>query len=425
MYSFRSLRSASQKLVKLSADTRSRSLNHLAELLHSNTAALIEASELDYNEHKLQLAPASAARLILTAEKIASIVDGVRQLAQIADPVGQIEARTELDSGLVLERRAVPLGVFGIIFESRADVAPQILSLALRSGNAVVLKGGKETRRINGIYAEIATQITSMESELPTEWFQMHHDRAVVDAMLTAVNDIDLIIPRGSNELVKSIKERSLVPVLSHADGVCHLYVHESADINQAIALIIDSKTQYPAACNALESALIDRSIAPQILPLLLDSAQSSGIELRGCPEFLSFSPGAQLVTGEQWHTEYGENILAVKILRDCSEAIEHINSFGSHHTDAIVAKNPMIIDAFLQEVDSASVFANCSTRFADGFRYGLGAEIGISTGRVHARGPVGIEGLMTYKYQLRGDGHLVATYTGTDARRFIHRRLS
>jgi glutamate-5-semialdehyde dehydrogenase len=425
MYNFAGLRAASRTLSELTAQERSAALLSFADLLESESETLLEASAKDYAEHKATLSPANAARLLLSPQKIATIIAQVRSVAALQDPIGVIQTRTELDKGLVLERVSAPIGVFAIIFESRADVAPQILSLALRSGNAVVLKGGKETQRVNNFYASIMKKTTDHITTIGNDWFQMHHDRATVDALLGAVNDIDLIIPRGSNELVQSIKERSLVPVLSHADGVCHIYVHESAHLQDALALILDSKTQYPAACNAVETVLIDRSIAPQFLPLLIQRAEEHNIELRGCEELLRLAPKAQEVTGSDWHTEYGDTILAIKVVAAYEQALAHINTFGSHHTDAIIAKDPVIIEKFLKQVDSASVFANCSTRFADGFRYGLGAEIGISTGRIHARGPVGIEGLMTYKYMLRGDTNIVATYAGEEGKPFLHNKLS
>jgi glutamate-5-semialdehyde dehydrogenase len=425
MYNFSALRAASRQLTELSAKRRSEMLLHFAELIAAQSTILLDASQADYAEHKSVLTAANAARLLLSKEKIATIIAQIRHVAALKDPIGNIQSRTELDTGLILEKISIPIGVFGIIFESRADVAPQILSLAIRSGNAVILKGGSETQRVNSFYASLAQQTTDTISEIDTPFFQMHHDRNVVDALLSASNDIDLIIPRGSNQFVQSIKQKSLIPVLSHADGVCHLYVHKSASLQQALALVVDSKTQYPAACNALETVLIDQNIAPILLPELIRVAQEKNIELRGCEEFTSFCPQALLVPGSDWHTEYGENILAVKVVAGYEQAIEHINTFGSHHTDVIVSSDQIIIEKFLSQVDSASVFANCSTRFADGFRYGLGAEIGISTGRIHARGPVGIEGLMTYKYVLRGNGNIVADYIGEKSKVFLHTPLA
>ena len=328
---------------------------------------------------------------------------------------------TILDTDLILKKISVPIGVIGIIFESRADVAPQILSLILRSANSVVLKGGKESRHTNTVYQAIASQLCSQAPYLPQHWFQLHHDREVVSEMLQASGEIDLIVPRGSNELVQSIIAQSRIPVLGHADGVCHLYIHSSANLAQALALTLDAKLQYPAACNALETILVDRKIAADFIPMLLSAAKERQVELRGDAEFRQYAPHAPEVSGDCWHTEYAGAILAVRIVSALEEAIDHINANGSHHTDAIAATVVEVIEKFTTEVDSANVFSNCSTRFADGFRYGFGAEIGISTGRIHARGPVGIEGLMTYKYVLSGAGQQVADYTGKNPRPFLH----
>ncbi len=421
MSSFSAVRNAARQLALLSAETRSKALVHFAELVQTNQISLVDASTADLEEHGKSLNDASRQRLTLTPVKIAQIAVGIQQVATLPDPIGRVERKTLLDDGLILEKVSVPLGVFGVIFESRADVAPQILSLALRSGNGVVLKGGSESRRINSKWNEIAQQLSIKIPELPSEWFQIHHERAIVDEMLKAQHDLDLIIPRGSNALVQSITEKSKVPVLGHADGVCHLFVDRGADINLALRLIIDSKAQYPAACNALETVLIDSNAADTLLPILIEKAKSVGIELRGDEELRRFLPHAKFVSADQWHTEYGELILAVKVVSDISSAIDHINHYGSHHTECIVSSNQQSIERFLREVDSANVYANCSTRFADGFRYGFGAEIGISTGRIHARGPVGIEGLLTYKYLLTGSGQIVADYVGEKARPFKH----
>lgn len=419
MYNFRPLREASRNLSQLDPGQRTAALIAFADLLQQRSGELIAASAADIQEHGATLPAASLARLLLDTSKMTQIVTGVRQVAGLKDPVGAVQQRTVLDDGLELERIAVPLGVFGIIFESRADVAPQIMSLALRSANAVVLKGGSETKRINSLYGEIAAAVPG----LPEGWFQLHHQRDVVDAMLNAAGEIDLLIPRGSNELVQSIIERSRVPVLGHADGVCHIFVDKAADLKKALAVILDAKTQYPAACNAVETVLVDHAISTQFIPLLIEGAAAAGVELRGDASLQKFLPQASLVSGDRWHTEYGEKILAVAVSENITAAISHINSFGSHHTDCIISENSSAIEQFFAQVDSANVYSNCSTRFADGFRYGFGAEIGISTGRIHARGPVGMDGLMTYKYLLRGAGQTVAQYSGESPRPFKHIR--
>jgi len=361
----------------------------------------------------------------LTREKIDQIADGVRALAALPDPVGRRLSATLLDDGLVLEKQAVPLGVFGVIFESRSDVLPQILALALKSANGVVLKGGSETRYVSKVYVDLVASIAG----LPLGWFQVYNERAVVDALLSAYGEIDLIIPRGSNALVQSIMTRTKIPVLGHADGVCHIYVDKSADVDVSVRIVIDSKAQYPAACNAVETVLIHRERVEQFLPKLIEAASIEGIELRGEDELRKFLPSAEKITRDGWHCEYGALILAIKVVDSLEEAIAHIARWGSGHTDCILTEDNASAELFLAEVDSANVYHNCSTRFADGYRYGLGAEVGISTGRIHARGPVGIEGLMTYRYVLRGKGQLVETYVkpsdGSQARLFIHQAVS
>lgn len=419
MSNFSAVRKAARELSLLSGALRSDAILKFSQLISENAASLIEASKEDLSEHGAALSAASRQRLVLSDEKIEQIAAGVKQVAALLDPIGVVQQRTELDSGLDLERIAVPIGVFGVIFESRADVAPQILSLALRSANAVILKGGSESKRVNTRWSDLACQL----STLPKNWFQMHHERSIVDTMLAARGEIDLIIPRGSNELVRSISERSTVPVLGHADGVCHLFIDRSADLELALKVVIDSKVQYPAACNALETLLVDAPIAESFLPLFIKRAKELGIELRGSQDLRKYLPNAPIIEGDAWHIEYGDLILALKVVPDLNSAIEHINHYGSQHTDGIIAGDAEAISRFSREVDSANVYSNCSTRFADGFRYGFGAEIGISTGRIHARGPVGIEGLLTYKYLLHGSGQIVADYSGANAKKFTHRK--
>lgn len=424
MSEFSGIRRAARTLSLCSVDERTQALEALAQGILAAQEKLIEASQLDIEEHGSSLSNASRARLELSPAKVNQIAISIRQVAALPDPIGTVQQRTLLDDGLELERITIPLGVFGVIFESRADVAPQILSLALRSGNGVILKGGSETRRINSLYAEIAENISTRVPAIPPGWFEMHHDRDVVARMLNAPGEIDLIIPRGSNELVQSIMKASKVPVLGHADGVCHILVDRDADIQTALDVILDAKTQYPAACNTVETVLIDAAVAEEFLPLLVAAAERSKIELRGGTALRAHLPKAPAIIGDDWHTEYGDLILAVEVVDNCEAGIDHINCHGSHHTDCILTNNKTTAEKFLAKVDSANVYVNCSTRFADGFRYGFGAEIGIGTGRIHARGPVGIEGLLTYKYVLRGNGQTVKQYTGDSARQFKHQKL-
>jgi glutamate-5-semialdehyde dehydrogenase len=423
MGKFTQLRDASRKLQLLKANQRDLALNILADLIHEHSPSLINASELDLKENGESMTNANRARLILDSKKISQLVLGIRQVAKLSDPVGKTLDATVLDENLLLTKVSVPLGVLGVIFESRADVAPQIISLALRTANGVVMKAGSESKHVNSEYQKILIELSTSLEFLPNDWCQIYHQREIVKEMLAATEEIDLIIPRGSYELVKSVSENTKIPVLGHAAGVCHLYIHQSADLEKALNILFDAKLQYSAACNAIETVLIDNSLATTFIPKLITLAKERALELRGDEEFCKYDPSAIQIKSDAWNQEYGDAILAVKVVKDHNQAIEHINKYGSHHTDAIVAKSESAINTFLNRVDSANVYSNCSTRFADGFRYGFGAEIGISTGRIHARGPVGIDGLMTYKYILEGDGQIVADYVGEDAKAFLHLR--
>lgn len=299
-----------------------------------------------------------------------------------------------------------------MIFESRPDVLYQVLGLALRTGNGVILKGGREATRTNRAMIEVARE-SLLKHGFPCEWFALLEGRESVDELLKHDDLVDLVIPRGSNEFVRHIQANSRIPVLGHAAGVCHLYVHPSADLDQALTVIVDAKTQYPAACNSVETVLVDKAIAADFLPRLHETLSALGVRVRMCKESAPLFACEDIVQDDEWSTEYAALSIAIKIVPKIEAAIEHINLYGSHHTDGILGRNNEASELFLTSVDSASVFSNCSTRFADGYRFGFGAEIGIGTGKLHARGPVGIEGLLTYKYLLRGDGHIVATYSG------------
>jgi glutamate-5-semialdehyde dehydrogenase len=407
----------------LPGETRSHMLLTLADEIDANTPLLLAENQKDCEEHSTTLSPSLAQRLRLTSEKLQTLVAGLRELAAAPDPLGQVLARTELDHGLILDKVAVPLGVLCVIFESRPDVLYQVLGLALRSGNGVVLKGGSEATRSNRAMCAVAREAFK-RANLPQDLFVLIEGRESVEELLRYDDLIDLVIPRGSNEFVRHIQERSRIPVLGHAAGVCHLYVHSSANMAHAIQVIIDAKTQYPAACNAVETVIVDASMAGTFIPLLHQALIKAGVKTRGCRESCDILGISDTVQDNEWSLEYSDLILAIKVVSSLDEAISHINRFGSHHTDGILAEDPTAREHFASAVDSASVFANCSTRFADGYRFGLGAEIGIGTGKIHARGPVGMEGLLTYKYILRGDGHIVATYTGENARPFAFRRI-
>lgn len=406
------VRSGSHQLRLSPAAVRSEMLTTLATAVKAHIPLLLEENQRDCLEHAATLEPALAQRLKLTEDKIKTLVAGLQDLARTHDPLGAVLAQSELDDGLLLDKVSVPLGVFSVIFESRPDVLYQVLGLALRTGNGVILKGGREATRTNRAMIEVARE-SLLKHGFPCEWFALLEGRESVDELLKHDDLVDLVIPRGSNEFVRHIQANSRIPVLGHAAGVCHLYVHPSADLDQALTVIVDAKTQYPAACNSVETVLVDKAIAADFLPRLHETLSALGVRVRMCKESAPLFACEDIVQDDEWSTEYAALSIAIKIVPKIEAAIEHINLYGSHHTDGILGRNNEASELFLTSVDSASVFSNCSTRFADGYRFGFGAEIGIGTGKLHARGPVGIEGLLTYKYLLRGDGHIVATYSG------------
>jgi glutamate-5-semialdehyde dehydrogenase len=417
-------------MATLTREERDTALRTFADLVEGGRARLLEENRADREAQEGRLSPALFQRLGLDEGKLRDLVQGIRDLAEMEDPVGRVLARTRLDEDLVLTRRTVPLGVLGIIFESRPDVIPQILALVLKSGNAVVLKGGSEAIRSNTAFMHLVDRLGEACPFLPAGWAQLVVTRGAVHDILDYPEYVDLVIPRGSNELVRTIMDSTRIPVLGHADGVCHAYVHPSAATDPAVEVVIDAKVQYPSACNALEAVLVDREAAPTFLPALVRGLADhpDPVRLRACSESLPLLEGhtpLEPAGEEDWGTEYGDLTLAVRVVDDQAAAVDHIHGWGSAHTDVILAEDRDAVDRFLGQVDSANVFANCSTRFADGFRYGLGAEIGISTARTHARGPVGLDGLVIYKYVLEGRGHRVADYTGSDpARSFLHEPL-
>jgi len=342
----------------------------------------------------------------------------------LPDPIGRVLERIELDEGLELEKVSCPLGLLAVIFEARPDAVTQITALAIKSANAVVLKPGREVERTARVIVENIRAALRSQS-IPEALVTNIQQRAEVRELLKLDDLIDLVIPRGGYDLVRYVQSNTRIPVLGHSEGVCHIYVDAAADFNMALNIIDDAKTDYPAACNAVETVLIDQTIAADFLPLLAARMKEKGVRLRGCPQSVSaiHEVAVEPVADGEWHTEYGDLILALKVVRGVNEAIDHIQRFGSAHTDAIVTNDLNTARTFLRQVDSAGVFHNASTRFADGYRYGLGAEVGISTSRLHARGPVGLEGLTTYKYILRGHGHVARDYQGPQARPFLHRR--
>ena len=417
---------ASFALASLSASTKNQALTQLARALRAHADVILQANAQDLQIAQGQLSagkmkPALYERLKLTPEKLETVVRGMEELINLPDPCGAILEETELDEGLVLQKISCPIGVLGIIFEARPDVIPQICALAVKSGNAALLKGGKEALHTNQAFMQVIQHALEQVSGYPTGAFALLSSREEAAEMLRADGYIDLIIPRGGNALLTYVKANTRIPVLGHADGVCHLYVAPSADVEMACTLAVDAKTQYPAAGNALETLLIDTHWPAQKQRQLLQTLIQNGVELYGGEDVAALAQVAGPVS--DWHTEYGEKKLSVKLVSGMQEAISHINTYGSHHTDAIVTQEDAEAEIFLQQVDSAGVYHNASTRFADGYRYGFGAEVGISTGKTHARGPVGLSGLTIYKYKLRGHGHKVADYMGLHARAFTHKK--
>lgn len=426
----RRARFAARVLARLGAARKTDALFGIAHALATEQPRILEANARDVAAADAlvrsgRLSAALRQRLHLDSEKLRLLAVGVEDVARLEDPVGRVTLATELDEGLRLERVTCPLGVVGVVFESRPDALVQIASLALKSGNAVLLKGGSEAEQSNRVLFDVVRR-AAVEAGVPPDAMALLESRADVAALLAAEGDVDLIVPRGSNALVRHVQEHTHIPVLGHAEGVCHVYVDRAADLERALAITLDAKVQYPAACNAVETLLVHADVAAAFLPRAVEALTVRGVEVRADPCAAEAARTVRLTpaTEADWDTEYGDLVLAVRVVRSLEEAIAHVNAHGSHHTDAIVTEDSAAADRYCAEVDSAGVFVNASTRFADGFRYGFGAEIGISTGKLHPRGPVGLEGLVTYKYRLVGAGHVVADYVGPGARRFTHRRL-
>jgi len=409
------VRLASIKLSQTENHNRIKALNFMADYLEKNTKEILEANSEDYKRaEKKGISNALLSRLKLSKEKLNSGIEGVRKVGELADPVNQVQIKRELSKGLILERKTVPIGVLGVIFESRPDAVMQISSLAIRSGNGVILKGGNEANLTNTAIVNALKQGLH-ESGLDKNAICLLTSRKDSMAMLNLEKNINLIIPRGSNELVKFIQENTKIPVLGHADGICHLFIDIEANIEMALSVALDSKIQYPAACNAIETLLVHKDIAPAFLEKAIPLFNSNDVKLIG--DKRSVELGLKYEASlEDWGTEYLDLILSIKIVDDLEEAITHIQKYSSKHTDGIITENPNTANKFMNVIDSAGVFHNCSTRFADGFRYGFGAEVGISTQTLPPRGPVGLEGLVTYKYFLKGDGNIVDDFSSGKA---------
>jgi glutamate-5-semialdehyde dehydrogenase len=414
-------RIATGKLAVLSTEARNSALEAIAQALEVAKPDILAANEADLKAAKANnIAPALYARLKLGESKLQAAIAGIRDVVKLEDPVGVNQIQRELDAGLILKRVTCPLGVLGIIFEARPEALIQITSLAIKSGNGVILKGGKEA--INSCQALTKVIQQALEStEVAPDAVQLLTTREEIKQLLELDQYVDLIIPRGSNSFVRYVQDNTRIPVLGHADGICHLYIDKAADINKAINITVDAKTHYPAACNAIETLLVHQDIAEEFLPPIAAALEAQGVQLRGdeaTRKIINAIPADE----HDWQTEYSDLILAIKIVDTVATAIAHINQYGSKHTDAIVTEDNPTATVFQDQVDAAGVYHNCSTRFADGFRYGFGAEVGISTQQMPPRGPVGLEGLVTYKYKVTGNGHIAATYTGANAKPFTHR---
>lgn len=404
------MKSDSYKMASLSIEVRNKILSNIQKALLDNKEDIFKANQEDMQAAKNNNIAASVMkRLKFDEHKLTDVVNGIEQLIKLDDPVGKMQMARQLDEGLVLNRVSCPIGVIGIIFEARPDALVQISSLCIKSGNCAVLKGGKETAKTNEILFNIIYK-TAVENGAPQGCMLQAKLHNEIDELLACNKSVDLLIPRGSNQFVQYIMNNTKIPVMGHADGICHTYVDKDADIEKAIPVVVDAKIQYTAACNATETLLVDRTNAKEFLPKLAKALADNGVRLRGNNEVKDLIECEQM-EDDEYATEYLDLVISVKLVDGVDEAIEHINRFGSHHTDCIITNNDQTAQKFMQLVDSAGVYQNCSTRFADGFRYGFGAEVGISTSKIHARGPVGLEGLVTYKYKLFGNGHTVSDY--------------
>ncbi|AGN02862.1 gamma-glutamyl phosphate reductase [Salinarchaeum sp. Harcht-Bsk1] len=460
---------AALSLAKCSDRMRSAALHEIADAIAANHDEILAANERDVAEAEELLeageyTQALVDRLKLSESKLESIEEMVRSVAGQDDPLGDTQTARALDDGLELYRVSVPIGVVGTIFESRPDALVQIAALCLRSGNAVILKGGSEASHSNRVLYELIEDATAgfavdgdeetgdedagahaaeedagdddaadddtaeddagdrheADDELPDGWAQLIEARADVDTVLEMDDAIDLVMPRGSSEFVEYIQQNTHIPVLGHTEGVCHVYVDDAADLSMASDIAFDAKVQYPAVCNAVETVLVHEAVADEFLPEIAERYREADVEIRGDEQTRAIVDVAA-ASEEDWDTEYGDLIVAIRVVDSIDDAVDHVATYGSKHTDSIVTEDTGHARFFMRSLDSASVFHNASTRFADGFRYGLGAEVGISTGKIHARGPVGLEGLTTYQYYLEGDGQIVGTYAGADAKPFRH----
>ena len=398
---------ASKKLATISSEIKNKALLAIAESLDSSQELIFEANKKDLELANGEISSALYNRLKLDENKMRDMIQGIIDIYELNDPIGKVLMQRSLDTGLVLSKISCPIGVLGIIFEARPDVISQISALAIKSSNAVILKGGKESINTNKAIMNAIQSALSQIEEFPQNVLTQVFTRDDVKLMLEQDKYIDLIIPRGGNSLVQFVKSNTKIPVLGHADGICHIYIDEFADLEKAKRIVIDAKTQYPSACNSVETLLIHKNFSAK--DDLLNAIKKAGVEL--------------VFTPDSWHKEYSDTILAVKEVSSIEEAIDHINEYSSGHTESIITENRENAQLFLSAIDSAGVYHNVSTRFADGFRYGFGAEVGISTNKTHARGPVGLDGLTIYKYTIQGNGDIVKDYV-EGKKKFNHKDL-
>ena len=402
-------RKASRIMAKTDTSTKNQALLNIADLIIESQEKLLEANELDFDAGNANgLDAALLDRLKLTPERIKSMAEGLRQVAGLPDPIGEVSAMEERPSGIRVGRMRVPLGVIGIIYESRPNVTADAAALCLKSGNATILRGGSEAINSNQAIADCIKE-GLLSCGLPGDAAQVIEtiDRAAVGELLKMSDYVDVIIPRGGKELIERVSNEARMHVIKHLDGVCHVYIDDHANIDKAVKIAYNAKTQRYGTCNTMECLLVAESIAEPVLKKLAPLYEDAGVEIRGCDKSRKILPNIKQASDEDYHTEYLAPIMSLRIVSGIEEAMNHIHEYGSNHTDAIVTEDQDNADRFIREVDSSSVMVNASTRFADGFEYGLGAEIGISTDKFHARGPVGLEGLTSQKYIVIGDGHI------------------